>query len=152
MKSNMAKVPFGILFEESAKVIEDLPEPIYDEEKDMSYVIGQTNERVPVVSLESLLETETETFIQREQADKDEPSFSHLMATKTVTEIRSETSDEDPDARSLMEFSLRTRTTTAIKSEETDEDVSNRHHHINSISIMRTSTATKIYREDTDED
>ena len=76
---------------------------------------------IPAVLFSNSLGTETVTQVRFEDTDKDPQNNNALfLATRTITEVKAETTDEDPS--SFM--CLGTQTFTKVKGENTDQDLS----------------------------
>jgi hypothetical protein len=77
---------FGLLFAESVEENGALIEPIYDEEKDVSFAIGKDGNLMPYVELDFQLGTNTETFVVKEPTDSDDSP--QTLGTRTLTEVK----------------------------------------------------------------
>jgi hypothetical protein len=122
-------IPFGLLFEEPAPQPRDLVVPIYDEEKDLSYVEDFRGQRVPYVEFNENTGTQTATKVHRESTDTDptdDRANLSVMGTTTSTSIRAESTDTDPQddqvRRSPNGPLVSTETLTRIRRENTDRD------------------------------
>jgi len=116
-------MPFGFLFQEPAVDLGETPVPVYDEERDISF-IEQDGEAVPfVTAVPPRMATRTHTAVAREptDADVDPANLSRcLRAVRTETKIERESTDRSP-APSLLAL-MKTQTVTRIRREQTDED------------------------------
>jgi hypothetical protein len=117
-----AAIPFGLLFQESASEPADLPRPRYDEAWDIS-LVDQDGTEVPFVCVA--------------------PS---TMATRTMTEVAGESTDEDYQSANA-EWCLGTMTETKVEEEATD-----RSPDMCALAALATGTGTRVANEDSDQD
>jgi len=115
-------MPFGLVFQEPAVDPGEMLVPIYDEDRDMSFV-EKDGEAVPFVTVASA-----------------------GMATRTMTEVAREPTDQDFDPANPA-WSLGMLTKTKIEREPTDRAPS-----MSLVSMMATQTGTAVARENTDQD
>jgi hypothetical protein len=104
---------------ESLKKI--LDKMYYDSAEEINK-IGNDRESVPAVLFGKNLGTETITKVRSEDTDQDPQNVDALfLATRTHTAIKAETTDEDPSSLTF----LGTQTLTRAKGEDTDQDFHN---------------------------
>jgi hypothetical protein len=115
-------VPFGLLFEESAQSSQVMISPVYDEEKDLSFVQDSSGKFIPYVELRDALGTQTLTESGGESNDEDEENSARLTGTRTETLADGENTDEDDDRRYSYFLSIGTQTATKADGETIDED------------------------------
>lgn len=143
--SEMDIKPFGLLFEEPIVSNDEFIAPIYDEDDDISIVHDENGSKRPYVEYYGKLATRTFTKADGENSDTDEPC---ALGTRTITEVRTEASDDDDDVSSIF---LSTKTVTAVKVEQTDEDEDGFEPQRISL-ILGTRTYTRQAGEGTDRD
>lgn len=157
MKKELRAIPFGLLFEEAAAEPPDIPEPAYDEERDLSFVEDSQGRRVLFVELSNSVGTQTETKIHRETADTDpgdDRACFSSCGTATNTSVRTESTDTDPqDDRARRFVNLATESMTFIQAETTDTDPQDDQVRQGPKKpLVGTDTVTEIKRENTDKD
>jgi len=137
-------LPFGLRFAEYPAAINFII-PVYDEDEDISVVVDENGKRIPSVEYYGNAGTKTVTEVQSESTDDDQESM-NMVLTKTATAVNEESSDSDEDQFSLF---LSTKTYTFVQSEQTDEDPG---LDTAPKPPLSTNTATKVVNEETDND
>jgi hypothetical protein len=126
MEEKGGQIPFGMLFEEPATQPEGAVMPVYDEERDLSFVRDPQGFLVPCVEFAAATGTQTNvTKVWNETADtdpEDDRTGLFRLGTMTITEVERESTDTDPEDDRTSFFSLSTITGTRIRSESTDTD------------------------------
>ena len=87
-------IPFGMLLEEKAQgAWSDLPTPHYDPIEQLTFIEAEVGQRVPyVLAVWATAVTRTVTEIKAETTDSDQTPF---PSTVTETMVRAESSDSD---------------------------------------------------------
>jgi hypothetical protein len=110
-------IPFGLRFaEQPAEKAYTIP--TYDEEEDISVVIGEGGQKFPFVEYYPNISTKTATSVQEENTDEDQ-DYAKIVATGTATKVKEEVSDSDDEIFTAI---LGTKTDTFVQAEQTDED------------------------------
>jgi hypothetical protein len=153
MKKSSSRKPFGLLFEEKAPTRDIEISPQYDEDSDISYVEGQNGEIYPLVSLSHSIGTASITEVKTESTDTDPEEDNknvNYLSTMTGTFIKAESTDTDPEDDNVA--LIGTKTQTRIKAESTDSDQDEETRLLKRISILATDTVTKEDNESNDRD
>ena len=89
------QVPFGLFFEEPAK--EEIPTllPKYSAVDSISFIETVDGQTVPFVLLPFLAGTQTVTRIRTENTDSDPDESNIAIGTQSATKIRAESTDVD---------------------------------------------------------
>lgn len=96
-------IPFGLLFEEMAVDPGEVPVPVYDEERDISFV-ERDGTVTPLASIVGAgMATQTTTAVQSESTDRDvqPPDAGWYLGTITQTKVQAEDTDRDRAANLL---------------------------------------------------
>ena len=135
---NASLLPFGLLFEEPTPLIHNPFTPSYDEDKGLSFVLGQDGQLLPFVIIAGHIGTATSTKESNETADEDpqdSPVGTKLLAessTEFITQVSGtitmsandvEDTDSDPGEDKPTALTLfGTETETFQQQESPDSD------------------------------
>lgn len=115
-------VPFGLLFEEVAVDPGEAPVPVYDEQRDISFV-ERDGTLTPLASVIAAgMATHTLTAVQSESTDRDvQPPEAHWYLS-TMTETKAEGEDTDRDRASDLMVMISGQEASTAKGAETCND------------------------------
>lgn len=113
------RVPFLMRFAEPVNAPTPSVRPRYDETRDIS-VVTEGGEEVPFVTAD-VTGTRTFTEVRGETTDQDYQTSSQAMSTQTVTKARGESTDSDRTT-ARPPSAMGTQTITFTRGEATDAD------------------------------